>query len=184
MKLGDLPKQEQIRRLTIILNPRRSKLRPYLALFGIKNYVLLRNGQLLDNNPSVSWYTQQLAIAGISQNRRGVRDTLKLMARLGIFNERHEIRPVSNPIGSIHRLTRTEVCEFYLDERIFNSLCLVLQDIFKVESLSHLLMQLQSEGTHSIKEPAAPRERPWVRESRNPASTQRMHAFRDCSLMA
>lgn len=129
----------RVRRLKIFLDPKRSKLRPYLALFGVKNYLLLKNGSFINNNPSIKWYCEQLAKAGVSENYWGVRRQLKKMARLDIFKEKKVWRPVNNSTQFHNRLTQIQLSEFYLNEKIYLALHRGLCGIFKVDSLSSLL---------------------------------------------
>ena len=131
--------ETQVRRLLIFLDPKKSKLRPFLALFGIKNYILLKNKDLINNNPSVKWYLNQLAKAGISENYWGVRRQLKKMARLGTFEEKKAWRPVNNSTQFHSRLTQIQLSEFYLNEKIYLALHRTLCTIFEVDSLSSLL---------------------------------------------
>jgi hypothetical protein len=138
MEIGKQDFQTQVRRLRVFLNPKSSKLRAYLALFGIKNHIVLKNGCLEGNNPSISWYTEQLAKANVSENYWGIRNALRRMARVGIFKEMRMTRTVSNPVGSCQRFTKLNHCEYYLDEKVFPALHQVLKEIFGVDSLSSL----------------------------------------------
>ena len=151
----DTPERQR-KRLKTFLSPRRSKLRPYLGLLAIKNHIALENGSLAGNNPSIKWYTKQLSKLGVSQNYWGTRNQLKRMAQAGIFKEKRVMRPVANPIRGRHRLTRLELAEYYLHEKVFDSLQQVLQDIFQVNSLSSLLAHLPNKQTnriHDLKKP-------------------------------
>ncbi len=141
MKLDKEDYETQARRLLIFLDPKKSKLRPFLALFGIKNYILLKNKDLINNNPSVKWYLNQLTKAGISENYWGVRRQLKRMAKLGIFTERKVFRLVDNSTHFHKRLTRIQLSEFYLNENVYLSLYHTLTTIFKTDSLSSLLQR-------------------------------------------
>jgi len=138
MKLDKEDFETQVTRLLIFSDPKKSKLRPFLALFGIKNYVLLKNKNLINNNPSVKWYLNQLARAGVSDNYWGVRRQLKRMARLGIFTERKILRPVDNSTQYHKRLTKIQLSEFYLNEKVYLGLYHTLRKIFSVESLAPL----------------------------------------------
>jgi len=131
--------ETQVRRLLIFLDLKKSKLRPFLALFGIKNYILLKNKDLINNNPSVKWYLNQLTKTGISENYWGVRRQLKRMARLGIFKEKKVWRPVNNSTQFHNRLTQIQLSEFYLNEKVYLALHRALCTIFEVDSLSSLL---------------------------------------------
>ncbi|MFQ6002521.1 MAG: hypothetical protein ACE5KJ_02115 [Candidatus Zixiibacteriota bacterium] len=135
MKLDKEDYETQVRRLLIFLDPKKSKLRPFLALFAIKNYILLKNKDLINNNPSVKWYLNQLTKAGISENYWGVRRQLKRMAKIGIFTVRKVFRPVDNSTQFHHRLTRIQLSEFYLNENLYLSLYHALTTIFKVDRL-------------------------------------------------
>lgn len=152
MRLTELPREEWHRRLLIILNPKRSKLRPWLALMGLRNHLLHRQGRLTNNNPSIQWYARQLARADISQNYWGIRSQLRAMARMGIFREERNQRPVANPLGTAHRLTKAELCEFYLEPRLIPALHRALTHIFKVESLDpliHSIGEIPNQQTNS-----------------------------------
>lgn len=138
MKLENEDFETQVRRLLIFLDPQKSKLRPFLALFGIKNYILLKNKDLINNNPSIKWYLIQLTKAGISENYWGVRRQLKKMARIGIFEERKVVRPVNNSTQFCNRLTKIQLTEFYLNEKVYLALYDTLTTIFKVRYLSAL----------------------------------------------
>lgn len=138
MRLDKENFETQVRRLLIFLDPQKSKLRPFLALFGIKNYILLKNKDLINNNPSVKWYLIQLTKAGISENYWGVRRQLKKMAKLGIFKEKKVLRPVNNSTQFYNRLTKIQLSEFYLNEHIYLALYDTLTRIFKVKYLSSL----------------------------------------------
>jgi hypothetical protein len=138
MKLDKEDYETQVRRLLIFLDPKRSKLRPFLALFAIKNYILLKNKVLINNNPSVKWYLNQLTRAGISENYWGVRRQLKRMAKLGIFTEKKVFRPVDNSTQFHTRLTRIQLSEFYLNESVYLALYHILTTLFKTDSLSAL----------------------------------------------
>lgn len=138
MKLDKEDFETQVRRLLIFLDPQKSKLRPFLALFGIKNYILLKNKDLINNNPSVKWYLNQLTKAGVSENYWGVRRQLKKMAKLGIFKEKKVLRPVNNSTQFYNRLTKIQLSEFYLNEHIYLALYDTLTRIFKVKYLSSL----------------------------------------------
>jgi hypothetical protein len=131
----------KVKRLKIFLDPKRSKLRPYLALFGIKNYLLLKNGSFINNNPSIKWYVEQLARAGVSENYWGIRRQLIRMAKVGIFHERKALRPVDNSFEGNHRITRIQLSEFYLNEKLYPALDKALREIFQVEDLSILFIK-------------------------------------------
>lgn len=125
------------RRLKVLLNPKRSKLRPYLCLFGVKNYVMLKNGNLVGNNPTIKWYLNHLSRSGITENYWGVRRQLKKLSDLGLFKERKVLRVVENSSNTLNA-TRIAVNEFYLNEKVYPALLTVLKEIFKVDSLSDL----------------------------------------------
>ena len=150
MKICHDTPERQRKRLKTFLSPRRSKLRPYLGLLAIKNYIVLKNGSLPGNNPSIKWYTNQLSKLGVSQNYWGVRNQLKKMAQARIFKEKRVIRPVANPVGGRHRLTRLELAEYYLKEKVFDSLQHVMKDIFQITSLSDLLTHLPNKQTNRV----------------------------------
>lgn len=130
--------EAQVKYLERVLSPRRSRLRPYLALFGLKNYVLLKNGFLVSNSPSVTWYLRQLARSGLPESYWKVRGQLKYLANRGVLKEVKTIKPIENSARGVGRLTRIQLSEFYLNEHCFLSTSQALKKIFRVESLSDL----------------------------------------------
>jgi len=124
--------------LLTFLSPSRSKLRPFLALLALKNYILHKNKYFIGNNPSITWFSEQLSRAGISNNYWGIRRNLRLMAEFGILKEQKVIRPALNPVKGHNRITRLEFSEFYLAEEFFYPLQEVLRHIFQTKSLSSL----------------------------------------------
>ena len=140
MKLLEQGYEEQVRRLATVLSPERSKIRPYLGLYGVKNHVLLRNGSLEGNSPTAGWYLAHLKQAGISRNYWNVRRNLRWMAEQGIFIQKRTTRLVENNLSTSKRLTRVEVCEFYLDGRLFPAMLEVLRTVFRTDSLSSLYL--------------------------------------------
>ncbi len=130
--------EAQVKYLERTLSPRRSRLRPYLALYALKNYLLLKNGFLVQNSPSVTWYLRQLTRSGIPVNFWNVRGQLKYLAARGILKEVKTVRSVRNSARRVGRLTRIQVSEFYLNEDCFLSTSQALKKIFKVESLAEL----------------------------------------------
>ena len=150
MKIHEEIPDRQRERLRTFLSLKRSKLRPYLGLLAIKNYIALKNGSLVGNCPSIKWYTDQLSKLGISQNYWGVRIQLKKMAQTGVLKEKSVLRPVPNPLGGHHRLTRLHLSEFYLYDNLFDSLHQTLKEIFRVDSLSRLLTHLPNKQTNRV----------------------------------
>jgi hypothetical protein len=140
MEITEQSHEEQVRRLSVILSPARSKIRPYLGLYGVKNHVLLRNGCLEGNSPTAGWYLNHLKQAGISQNYWNVRRNLRGMAELGIFTPEKTIRLVENNLSTHRRLTRVEVCEFYLEGKLFPAMLETLRTVFRTDSLSSVYL--------------------------------------------
>ena len=150
MRLTEQNHEHQVKRLAIVLSPDRSKIRPYLGLYGVKNHVLLRNGCLEGNSPTAGWYLAHLKQAGISQNYWNVRRNLRGMAELGIFIPERTTRLVENNLSASRRLTRVEVCEFYLERRLFPAMLEALRTVFRTDSLSSLYLtnkQTASDGS-------------------------------------
>ena len=136
MKSKDSGTEQDINRLIDIVSPKKSRIRAYLGLYGIKNYVLLRNGYLEGNSPTISWYLRRLKQAGVSKNYWNVRRNLKTMAEEGIFTEKKTIRLLDNNLMTSRRVTSVEVCEFHLNENVFSALQEALKKVFRTESLS------------------------------------------------
>ena len=138
MRIEEQSHEQQVKRLVIILSPARSRIRPYLGLYGFKNCVLLRNGCLEGNSPTTMWYLGQLRTGGITRNYWNVRRHLKGMAGMGVFCQRKTARLVENSLATSKRLTRVEVCEFHLAESIFPAMHEALRLTFRTDSIASL----------------------------------------------
>ncbi len=102
MRLEDESYDSQVRRLSIIFSPTRSRIRTFLGLYGIKSHVLIKNGCPENNCPTISWYLYHLRRAGVSQNYWNIRRHLKRMSELGIFIEKKTTRLIQNNISKIY----------------------------------------------------------------------------------
>lgn len=118
------------RRIRAFLDPKRSRLRPWLGLAALRNHLLRKSGRLIGNNPCTPWFVDRMSTWGVSQNHWGIRRQLKRMARFGLFLERRATRLVRNDLRGQRRLTKTTVCEFYLREGVYPTLSKALKDIF------------------------------------------------------
>ena len=112
------------------LSPKTSKIRPYLALFALHNYQLLKDGKFVGNNPSITWYVEQLKRWKVSGNYYGVRRQLWKMANAGILQVKHIERPIATYHLHRKRITSIPHAEFYVDEKIISELVRVIKCIF------------------------------------------------------
>lgn len=117
--------------LRSFLDPRRSKLRPYLAQLALKNHQLLKDGKLVGNNPSITWYLKHLKRFHITENYQGVRKQLIKMEDFGLLKKQRNIRPICTLYFNQKRLTRLPHAEFYLNEKYAAELGEVLQEIIQ-----------------------------------------------------
>lgn len=112
------------------LDPRRSKLRPYLAFLALQNDRLHKEGNLVGNNPSITWYANHLKRLNISGNYYGIRKHLWKMADAGVLQVRHVQRPVATHHAQGKRITKIPHAEFYVDEKNIPELTKTLERIF------------------------------------------------------
>lgn len=117
-------------RLEKFLNPKASKIRPYLALFALHNYQKLKDGKLVGNNPSITWYVEKLRQWRISGNYYGVRRQLWKMADAGILEVRHIERPIATYCLNRKRITSISHAEFYVVEKRIPELVRIIKSIF------------------------------------------------------
>lgn len=130
MTLEDDPIETQVRRLKLFLNPKKSLLRPFLALFSLQNYLLLKTGWLVGNNPCIKWYTERMQSFGVSGNYWGVRRQLKKMAGIRLVREHTCARPCATSHGGRKAITKANFAEFYLNERVYAALVKVVREMF------------------------------------------------------
>ena len=82
-----LTPDEQIRILRFFLLPWRSVLRPYLALFAIRNYFQRESGRSSWNRPTAQWYQRRLVKTGVYAKYYTVRYQLNKMTALGVLDK-------------------------------------------------------------------------------------------------
>jgi hypothetical protein len=138
MKLEQENFDQQVRRLKAIFKSK-SKLKKFLIWFGVKNYQLHQQGNLVYNNPSIKWFANQLKQIGISNNYWGIRKHLYGLAKLGVFIHKKVIRPVDNSIGNIKRITQVECCEFYLNPKLYPA----IRHILTTQPTNELPMEIK-----------------------------------------
>lgn len=126
--------EEQVPKLRAFLHPYRSRLRPFLALFAIKNYLLREAGLVVKNDPTVRWYQDRLIRAGVSASYWSVTYQLKRLTRFGVLDRRCSRRKVIRQRLGRYGVVAVEMCEFHLNEAIYPALEQALKQLLGVDS--------------------------------------------------
>ena len=126
--------EEQIPKLRAFLHPYRSRLRPFLALFAIKNYLLTESGLTIKNEPTVRWYQAKLIRAGVTASYWSVHNQLNRLSRFGVVDKTLRKRHVARNNKGVIGLVRAEVGEFKLNAAIYPALQQALKQLLGVDS--------------------------------------------------
>jgi hypothetical protein len=129
-----LPQEEQIQKLRAFLHPYRSRLRPLLTLFAVKNHLLREDGLTAKNDPTVRWYQDRLINAGLTASRWSVQHQLDELARFGVVDKTMRTMRVLREKNDLASLIRAEVCEYRLNEAIYPALEQALKQLLGVDS--------------------------------------------------
>jgi hypothetical protein len=122
-----LPEAEQVKKLRGFLHPKRSKLRPHLALFAIKNHLLREAGFVEGNQPAVRWYQGRLMKAGVKASQWNTRQQLNRLAKLGVVDR---VKALSSK--------RARGWEYRLNEAIYPALEQALKQVLGVKVVEGL----------------------------------------------
>jgi len=121
MKLNDIPYDEQVSRLRSILSSGKNSLTGFLALFAFRHHLALKHSESFDAKPVLRWYLGQLAKDYISKYYKQAKETLDNLVEAGLLE-------ASGSTGD---------AEYALNEELYPSLLLVLEDIFGKEHVSN-----------------------------------------------
>jgi hypothetical protein len=126
--------EEQIPKLRAFLHPYRSRLRPFLALFAIKNYLLREAGLVVKNDPTVRWYQDRLIKAGVTASYWSVHYQLRRLAQFGVLDRTRSKRKVIRQRLGRYGVVAVQMCEFPLNIAIYPALEQALKQLLGVDS--------------------------------------------------
>ena len=133
-----IPEKDQIKRLRDFLHPRRSRMRPFLGLFAIRNYLLRQAGPAEKNVPTVQWYQRHVIRAGVPASHWNVRYQLNWLAKSGVLDKATAYQRVSRTNETFPGLVDAKVCEYRLNAAIYPALEQALKQLLGVESFRGL----------------------------------------------
>jgi len=133
-----LPFDDQVRSLRSFLHLYRSRQRPFLALFAIKNHLLHEAGLNANNRPTVRWYQDRLMKAGVTGSRWIVQYQLDQLAKFGVLDVCKKIPKVVEDRRNLDSLIKAEVKEYSLNVVIYPVLEQALKQLLGVDAFDGL----------------------------------------------